>query len=1390
MDFNDLKNVFAVSSGEFIDIDIATLSPNIAELLVQCYGGERLTILVGSIIIDDDHETISIDGTSKNFLSDDLTALPVFLTAQVDKAGQAQLLIKYRLPDDWKFSDSFPKMPMLGADHVLDSMVMSDCLYIVTSRDKYDFEYNGKVVTLSSGINFLGKMMPTGVLCIMGYFLDQQKPLTISGNIHRILIADPFSPLDPLDPVQYPWNVRNVLIPGILLNVDLDLKLDITEKISLSNVVMKMYMPTDYEWLNSNPRYLPIFAYTGSVALGIQSEKKIGYTALFDPNGDNVLLTMDMDLSISDVAQLVDFTGSIGKLEEKLKIFGKVLDSIQLLRVGFAVRVSEKKLVVDNASITIGANLDWEIWNKPQFMLKKAFLDLFVAEPFSDAKSRVDICLRGKMSVGKVDFNVMASSSDDLTVIAEIDENVDISLLAFMQTYAHEIPALPDLMVNRFKIAVSPSNYYHIIVTMAEKPKWVIEIGYRELTISDVLLDFKYEAKTRRIEGRFSGKIAFGKIAEFDVSYKLGTEHVVDIKWTKLCEFPLYKILKYIGVDVPESVALRLGDIPSAELSYNITEKVLSIHANENIEFTIGPDKYKIVAPIISELSLSRLPVVGKILPLPNSLVIDELVLVASSIDCKYKEVDVLSGAALYCTINKNPIALQIYHKKDTLSLIGNSNTELLLTDTFGAESAKWININKTFGIFGLHRFGLSFNNNKIAFLLDASLSAKPIGLNLMGLGLSTALTDPSNPDFHLSGLGASFDNGTIALNGAFMKSPTKESYDGQIAIKMQNFSLLAIGTYGKDYLLVYAVLNAPIGGPPAFFITGIAAGFGYNCDLNIPEIDQIADFPLISAVMGKFDDNMLTKLTDHIEPHKGQLFLAAGVKFTSFQMIESFALFTVTFGQYTAINVLGLSQVSIPPNLKTGTPPRVYAQPLVYAQLALKATFLPSEGIFSLAAQLTSESYILSKDCKLCGGFAFYAWFAGKHAGDFVLTLGGYPSNYKKPPHYPSVPRLGISWNITKDLSVNGDLYFALTPSRLMAGGRLNALYEHGAIKAWFTVTFDLDIAWKPFHYNINLFANFGVSIKIKVASIHKTLKLEFSSNLHIWGPEFSGTAEISLYFTSFTIKFGVQTSQTNTITWTEFSESFLPKATTPVQNKLKDQLETIQPIAIAVSNGLLKEETIDKIIYTIVRADSLELLIKSAIPSTEITANNTALNLFDTPADIGVLPMGITKLTSCLTVELTKDGTPLSEDSAGDPIEWAVVYENLPSALWRSTKPDKDEPISHVATGLCIRPKKIPRLFFPKGDKYFDLSEIYIPVPADPKCSWNKGWMPKYAGPDDSIETFSKTVLKAGGSRNSFIDHLGKVGFLFKEKIDLEKLAEQAARVFSEEMLLGAIV
>jgi hypothetical protein len=645
--------------------------------------------------------------------------------------------------------------------------------------------------------------------------------------------------------------------------------------------------------------------------------------------------------------------------------------------------------------------------------------------------------------------------------------------------------------------------------------------------------------------------------------------------------------------------------------------------------------------------------------------------------------------------------------------------------DTFPAtEIVKWFDINKSLSVITIHQIGVSYAGEVISILLNISLNVSVLTFTVLGLKIGYDL-NTSKVVAGISGLGLSFESGPLSLSGLFLKSGSK--YTGTIAIKFGDIAINAIGSYDdeKKSVFAYAALMYNFGGPPVFFVTGIALGFGYGTRLILPTIETVESYPLITGVIkGKFEPNDITKLTEnYIKSESNQYFLAAGVRFTSFGIIDSFALLTVSFGNDTEIGIIGISTLTMPPNLGAGT------QPIAKARLAVLASIKPKQGLLKVEARLTSDSFIFSKDCKLTGGFAFYAWFGKEHNGDFVITLGGYHPDYKKPDHYPIVPRLGFNWNITKELSLSGEIYFALTPSIIMAGGRLSAVYKNGPLRAWFIAQADFLIAWKPFRYDIAISVSVGASLTLLF-----TFKLELRVSLHIWGPDFSGTAKVNWFILSFTINFGGG-GQRKDIDWDDFVKSFLP---------VKD--EKPAPISITFDSKPIGKKTDSKISkeeINIYSGNDFSINISSEIPLT------SAAN-----------PAGVFPLSGCPKIESDISYNISSASSSPKTIE-TVISRNVPYALWGKTagNPEKNEVIV-VDAGKRVTFTHAEYQMFPKNtfisddllytQGTFEIHKAFTFI-NDTKIEY------KYA---QTIADFKNSVMsdKVKSQRIAFIESFGK--------------------------------
>ena len=640
------------------------------------------------------------------------------------------------------------------------------------------------------------------------------------------------------------------------------------------------------------------------------------------------------------------------------------------------------------------------------------------------------------------------------------------------------------------------------------------------------------------------------------------------------------------------------------------------------------------------------------------------------------------------------------------------TSTTTAVASSPSSDNSQWFDLQKTCGPVYFDKVGVQYREATLSFLLNAALTAAGLTISLDGLSVGSPL-DHFAPKFDLHGIGIDYQNGPVEIGAAFLRTQavaedgTKyDEYDGSAVIKTAKFTLSALGSYtkldGHPSLFIYAFLDYPLGGPAFFFVTGLSVGFGYNRKLIAPSIDNVADFPLVKqAVGGKASPDGLTgalqDLQRYIPPAIGEIFLAVGIKFNSFKLIDSFALLTVEFGSRFVANILGVSTAIIP------TPEEGKSvTPLAEVQIAWKATFDPEDGCLGVNAQLTSNSYILSKDCHLTGGYAFYRWFSGDHAGDFVQTLGGYHPGFVVPPHYPVVPRLAFLWKVSSELTIKGDAYHALTGSTLMAGGHLEVNFDAGDLKAWIKLGADFLISWKPYHYDASVYVDVGVSytfdVNLLFTHIRVTISVDVGADLHLWGPDFSGTAHIHLWIISFSISFGAGASQKpEAIDWSTFQKSFLP-AEKVCSISVKDGL-------VRTLEGKTGEDGLER---WIINPKHFSLVVSSAVPFKGASIAQQDFNETTRKWEIKSVPppvkielavpsFGIgsmevipADLDSTIAITVTRDGVPADEEFG-----YALIQRRVPAGLWgESLTPDINGNtfIEDVPTGFEITPSKQP--------------------------------------------------------------------------------------------------
>jgi hypothetical protein len=495
------------------------------------------------------------------------------------------------------------------------------------------------------------------------------------------------------------------------------------------------------------------------------------------------------------------------------------------------------------------------------------------------------------------------------------------------------------------------------------------------------------------------------------------------------------------------------------------------------------------------------------------------------------------------------------------LALQQHPGQPLRVSITAGPGSGPWwLTIQRQFGPVYLEQVGLAVVNppagiESIGILIDGGVSLAGLSASVDDLSLTYLVAgggsalDPSHWRVDLAGFAVAADISGLSLAGGLRRFSVPEGgveYLGMLLARLSVYGISVYGGYGVigpegdryTSLFLFGAVNGPIGGPPAFFVTGIGGGLGINRRLTVPtDLSQFGTFPMIKALdPAARPGDPFQELADaraFFAPERGSFWFAAGVSFNSFALVDGIAVIAIQIGGGFELSLLGLARMALP---------RPEAA-LVSIELALVARFSTREGIILVQGQLTDNSWLLLPEMRLTGGFAFASWFAGPNRGQFVVTIGGYHPDFHRD-GYPSVPRLGIAVRIGSNISIVGESYFALTSEAVMAGTRMEISATLGP--AWAHVVYGGDgiVFFDPFHFSIRVYASIDAGVTIDVWIGEITISVHLSASIEVTGPPLHVVAHFEVGPVGLTLEFGQAHDPPREIPWDAFVRKYLEEA------------------------------------------------------------------------------------------------------------------------------------------------------------------------------------------------------------------------------------------------------
>jgi hypothetical protein len=1268
-------------AGETLTLPAGALATaGIQTVIEEFYAGGQLVINQAVLTANATGTTVTIAGASSLIA---VTAMPV--TAVFETTGTGLILTLTAVPPaDWKFSRSFTSL----AGSFYDQLTLSGSSLVLSSADQ------SSPLPLAAGLNYAGNI-GAGLPVPLSLLLTG--PVALAGAIQ----IDHGVPAMTL-----------AITPAIMLGMG-SLTLPAVD-CALTSAATQIANDNGSTWISSNS-----LTFQSTLSIGAKTVSVAGAYAITTESLDIEVVNQSISLAdgLQDVFALVNYTPAIAWPAA----FN--LNNIYLSNIGLSISF-EPSVTLDNFSFGVAWNTAWDVI-PGVVTLNKIDVNIWISSPFASATRQYGGQIYGQFLLGAKSntiFDIYATiptsrTKQGWTFAGYTQPGAVLAIGSVAADFCARFGiALPDVLqkftLKNLYLGLNPADssvngYFTLDFAIGATPI--------EITINAAL------SKSGTQYGVVvSGQLTIGG-SVFSVALNASAGATTfSASWRDPAN-PLGfgDIARAFGWDdmpaLPEDLDLGLTD---AEFYYDFSAAtvVLSAHSVQYgqvlfaslVTPTSQARVYVFALDIPLNLQLSDLPLIGAKLPANAQLGVQDLQVIVASGALAAADVSALNTlltgtlqdqALIACALGTGltfATRLQMGSTSEAIVIpLTSSGTvgdapraalpapsaappaalPLAAAPTYQA-GATWFNIEKKFGPVQIQRIGVQYQDGTLSFLLDATLSLATLSLSCDGLGVGSPLAAFA-PTFHLDGIAIAFSSGPVTIDGGLLVLPTallppgvEFEYTGDVVIKVAPWVIAGVASYAKiDHaasFFLFAQVSGEFGGSPAFFITGFMGGFGYNSQLALPAVDQVATFPFVAgldnpAIFGVSPTPMsvLNVLSGGagappiVTPTVGESWLAAGVTFSSFELVFGRVLAVVEFGGEFEIALLGLASTSLP----QGATDNAYA----YIELQLEVIIKPDDGLFSASGSLTSSSFVITKDCHLTGGFAFCNWFGSNpHAGDFVVVIGGYHPAFVPPPWYPRVAAVGFNWQVDSDVTIKGGAYFALTPSAIMAGGSLEVLYQSGAVRAWFIAYANLLITWKPFHFSASIGISLGAAVRVDLLFTTVTISVELGATLDLWGPPTGGVVHIHLYIISFSVAFGADQdgAAPPALDWSGF-QALLPQSAAG----------TALVLGAQVNRGLARQGA-DGTWY--VRADELIFTTQTAVPATSLSfgapgAPALAPGAAAAPAlaGIAIRPMAVASATSAHTVTLTFLDDPTSDAGWS---AWTQVPQvnNLPEALW----------------------------------------------------------------------------------------------------------------------------
>lgn len=490
--------------------------PLVGELLRTWNGGQPLVVHRAVLAAaGGDSDEVLVTGVT-SFRNVD--GAPVAVRFRPVDGGVA-IRVRMTLPVTWRFSQSFPDLPVsidfrgpltAAPSPLFDLLTLTGAAFVLATHDHVDEELG---VALPAGFGFAARLKLVGLFGIIEHTLGGgREELVIAGPVLAAPPVPTTTPLPPTEPVVPVPSAEP--LPGINLRAVLDTDVTVGP-LALRDTALVLYCPPDVDWLKGHPNRPPMVFYGGRLQGGDRFAVEVW--AALSPGDPSLVLTARPEGGAGGI-RTADLAGLLGG-DELADRLGPELGSLGTVTLRtMSLGLSLEPPALDGVSATVG--LDGIRWAPFGDELEVTDLHaIVVATSPLEASRSVQVILAGRFAIEDAEFTAVITVPD-FTISVDVTAQPTLPLGTFMRTYLPDVPPVGDLTVDGLRLSARPGAFYTLAARLAPRPEaWTVPLGPESLEISDVGLSIGRVAGAG-FTGSFSGRLSLAG-AELDVGFQV-----------------------------------------------------------------------------------------------------------------------------------------------------------------------------------------------------------------------------------------------------------------------------------------------------------------------------------------------------------------------------------------------------------------------------------------------------------------------------------------------------------------------------------------------------------------------------------------------------------------------------------------------------------------------------------------------------------------------------------------------------------------------------------------------------------------------------------------------------------------------------------------------------